>query len=89
MDCLYILAVRGSERQDVRFLYVSEIVDDLGSYRKALEEGCTKAAEKLAQTCGATIVVRANCTGGADGMDDYVSMLDSVLTGLRDAFGRK
>lgn len=49
----------------------------------------TKAAEKLAQTCGATIVVRANCTGGADGVDDYITMLDSVLTGLRDAFGRK
>ncbi len=44
-----------------------------------------KAAQRVAQACGAKVVVRANCTGGADGIDDYVAMLDSVLTGLKDA----
>ncbi|MBQ7649978.1 MAG: hypothetical protein IJS15_03415 [Victivallales bacterium] len=44
-----------------------------------------KAAQRVAQSCGAKVVIRANCTGGADGIDDYVAMLDSVLTGLKDA----
>ena len=44
-----------------------------------------KAAQRVAQVCGAKVVIRANCTGGADGIDDYVAMLDSVLTGLKNA----
>ncbi len=44
-----------------------------------------KAAQRVAQACGAQVVIRANCTGGTDGVDDYVAMLDSVLTGLEDA----
>lgn len=49
----------------------------------------TKAAKKVSQACGATVVVKANCTNGADGIDDYITMLDSVLAGLRDALARK
>ncbi len=44
-----------------------------------------KAAQRVAKACGAKVVIRANCTGGADGIDDYITMLDSVLTGLKDA----
>ncbi len=45
----------------------------------------SKAAERVAMACGAKVVIKANCTNGADGIDDYVSMLDSVLTGLCEA----
>ena len=45
----------------------------------------TKASQRVAQACGAKVVVRANCTNGADGVGDYVSMLESVLEGLRSA----
>ena len=48
-----------------------------------------KAAQRVAQACGAKVVIRANCTGGADDIDDYVAMLDSVLTGLVDALEAK
>ena len=48
-----------------------------------------KASQRVAQTCGAKVVIRANCTNGADGIDDYISMLDSVLSGLRSALEEK
>ena len=49
----------------------------------------TKASMRVAEACGAKVVIRANCTNGADGIDDYISMLDSVLTGLADALEAK
>ena len=45
-----------------------------------------KAAQRISNECGATIVIRANCTKGAEGINDYIAMLENVLSGLRDAF---
>ena len=48
-----------------------------------------KAAQKISKECGATIIVRANCTKGTEEVSDYIAMLEGVLSGLRDAFGGK
>ncbi len=45
-----------------------------------------KAAQRIAKACGAKIVIRANCTNGAEGVNDYITMLDKVVGGIAEAF---
>ena len=44
-----------------------------------------KAALRVSKACGAKVLVRANCTGGAEGVDDYLTMLDKVIAGIADS----